>query len=126
MLPTLDVVLSDWRRDLKSHLLGRDLICPVCGDPIYSHGGFDLHESLITREYVSKWPERWKKLIHCELNCILVHRWECHDFRPSPEETWKRHCSIYTVSVMTEWALSLPFKSNPLSGFIQCTMMEIA
>ena len=112
MMPTL----ADgkvFERDLKFYLLDRDSSCRSCGGSlIICH----LHEGLISKNDVAKWPKRWKILIRNELNCILLCG-PCNLGRgghPPPRyQVWQEQCELYGKDIMRAWLSSLPLKSPP-------------
>lgn len=72
LMPLLTSPPSLFRYVLKLALWDdRDKACRSCGDEF--RAAPHMHEGIISRAEVSGWPKRWRILIHCELNCVLLH-----------------------------------------------------
>jgi len=115
MMPDMKVDFHEWRMGLKRHLMRRDKVCRSCGGPFGN--GIHMHEGIFSRVQVVGWPRKWRVLIHCELNCVLLHP-NCnlgrHGMSPPPrEQVWNEHCEMYGSDVMMSWVSSLPFKYFP-------------
>jgi hypothetical protein len=112
LCPTLSVNLSEWRKQLKRKLLARDVVCRSCGEEFKQAP--HMHEGIVSRAEIQKWPERWKKLIHCELNCALLCS-DCNLGRsgkspPDRYQIWIEHREVYGNDTMREWYMSLPLR----------------
>jgi len=115
--------LFHWRQLLKAYLLSdRDFECRGCGGDLQD--GAHMHEGIFSRGKVEGWPKRWRILIHCELNCVLLCA-QCNmGVPPQPLTIWKEHCDRYGATTMLEWFDSLPFKQTP--AFVNQTRQMLA
>jgi hypothetical protein len=116
-MPTLRVNLVEFRQKLKRKLVTRDIACRGCRELWGFRVQPQMHEGIFSRNDVAGWPKPWRKLIHCELNCILL----CADCNlglsgkspPVRTKVWIEQRGIYGEPLMREWLESLPFKIPP-------------
>lgn len=72
--------------------------------------GFQMHESIFSRKYVSK--QNWQNLLFCGINCLLISPAEHIPFPPSREVGYWLAVVRYGKEIVDLWIKSLPFKST--------------
>lgn len=110
--PDVSSWIPDTRLELYQLLMvEQNLKCTVCGEYLAPDELMDVHEAIVTRGDVQGWPKRWRSIIFCLGNCVVVHR-HCHG-HSDREKTWVYKCSIYGKEEMQRWYDNLPFKVHP-------------